>query len=299
MITRRGFLGTAGAAAVAASAAGGFRPAAAHDPDVEGALGESIVAAKPALADEWSVERSAQIFGRSTPGPTWPMAEMLTFTAEADGATVARWLPPPLEATSPARVMVFVANYPMTKLGFGYREAALFLHAQHEGQEVLHCTWMVVDDDTALILGRETLGFPKKMAEIEADLHNSHGRVVRKGLPVLELRGSKHESIQSATVFSHPVVNVRGVPGQPSALLQMGGGETFHTGESLELEVSFGKSELDPLYRLGIGSSQRGMAVIVDVGVAGAGGPAGAEKNLTGTAVPGTWMMSAYPFRVW
>jgi acetoacetate decarboxylase len=29
---------------------------------------------------------------------------------------------------------------------------------------------MVVDDDTALILGREMLGFPKKMADIELEV---------------------------------------------------------------------------------------------------------------------------------
>jgi acetoacetate decarboxylase len=38
---------------------------------------------------------------------------------------------------------------------------------------------MAVDDDTALILGREMLGFPKKMADIELEKSTASRLLVR------------------------------------------------------------------------------------------------------------------------
>jgi acetoacetate decarboxylase len=302
MISRRGFLRTTGAATVGVAVGTQLGSAAAVRADGNRTRGADIVAAKPALRDAWSSARSAKVFGYGTPGPTWPKAEMVTFTAEADGETVGAWLPPPLEPTQPAKAMLFVARYPMTKLGFGYNEAAVFLHGAHEGREYLHCTWMVVDDDTAMILGREVLGFPKKMAVIDADIHaeNPTARVQRKGLPVLEIAGGKPTPMEGGDgLLGLPVVNVIGTLRQKAELLQLGGEQKLHWGKGLDLEVSVGESDLDPLYRLGIQPRQQGTIVVVDMGVGGGQDGEAAEGNLTGTAVTPAWMMQAYPFRAW
>lgn len=301
MTTRRSFLTTGGALALGAAIeprlAGATTPA-----DRNRARGTDIVERIPALKEPWSAARSAKVFGSGDPGPTWPKAELISFSAAVDPDVAKAWLPPPLEPTDPAQGMIFVARYPTTKLGFGYNEAAAFVYGQYEGKEYSHCAWMVVDDDTALILGRDMLGFPKKMATIEANIYGDApgGRVERKGLKVFEVWGSNVrplEGVPSAMV-NRPVVNVMGHVRNKPELLQLSGEQTPHWARAVDLEVSFGKSDLDPLYRLGMEPSQQGTAVIVDMGIGGAGG-ATEEKTLTGTPVPLAWMMEAYPFRVW
>lgn len=266
--------------------------------------GADIVEAQPALRDPWSTARSAEIFGSNDPGPVWPKAEMVTFNAEVDPATAKLWLPPPLEAPARATAMVFLARYPMTKLGFGYNEAAVFLHGTHAGKPYMHCTWMVVDDDTALILGRDMLGFPKKMAVIDANVHGASpgGRVERKGMPVLEVFGSNVTSIDPALAEQAgapiPVVNVLGGVRGGATLVERTEAIGRHWAKAVDLEISFGQSDLDPLYRLGMASKQKGVVTVVDLGVPGGEGEPAAD-SLTGTTVPADWMTKAYPFRVW
>lgn len=301
MPTRRRFLQTTGAMAFGAALAPRLEGATAAA-DRNRSRGRDIVERIPALEEPWSAARSAKVFGTGDPGPTWPKAEMISFSAAIDPDVAKEWLPPPLEPTDPAEGMIFVARYPTTKLGFGYNEAAAFVYGRYEGREYSHCVWMVVDDDTALILGRDMLGFPKKMAYIEANIYGDEpgGRVERKGLDVLELSGGNLRPVEEAAspTVSRPVVNVTGHVRSEPKLLQLSGEQNLHWARSVDLEVSFGKSDLDPLYRLGIGPSQQGTAVIVDMGVGGAGAGSG-ETGLTGTPVPLAWMMRAYPFRVW
>ncbi len=300
MISRRGFLKSSGAAAVGVSLADelGAEPARAG---LNRTPASDILDAQPALREPWSMARSGKIFGTADPSPTWPEAEMITFTAEVDPDVTGRWLPPPLTPTDPARATLFVARYPTTKMGFAYNEAAVLLHCSFQDRDYQHCTWMVVDDDTALILGREILGFPKKLAHIEADIHSAspRGSVVRKGLPVLEIAGSGVRPLEiddPSELMPRPLVNVLGSPGRKTELLQLAGEQKLHWAKTVDLEVAIGTSDLDPLYRLGIQARHRGQLVVVDMGL---GGGAAEEASLSGTAVPPAWMVEAYPFRTW
>ena len=301
MGTRRDFIKTTSAATVGVTLAANFGRAVAAEPSDNVTQGEDIVRAKPALRERWSQGRSLRILSGGGAGPTWPEAEIITFVAEVDDSTARRWLPPPLEPSEPAKATFFITRYPMTKLGFGYNEAAVLLHATHEGSEYLHCTWMVVDDDTALILGRELLGFPKKIAEIQVDIRSQQptGSVDRKGYRVLEVSGTAGQPIEGGAVFPKPIVNTIGLPLKPTELIEMGVEERFHSGKQVDLEVSVGQSDLDPLYRLEIQPTQKGMVLVDSFGAAGAAIPGRPQGGLSGTAVSPDWLAKAYPFRTW
>ena len=96
-------------------------------------------------------------------------AEVLTVYFETKTEVVERLLPPPLKPTAMPVGAAFVANYPKTNFGISYLESALFLLAQHNGEEGAYCLAMPVTNDMALILGREVFGYPKKMAEIHIE----------------------------------------------------------------------------------------------------------------------------------
>jgi acetoacetate decarboxylase len=83
-----------------------------------------------------------------------------------------------------------VANYPKTNFSVAYRESALFLMVEHDGVEGLFCLAMPVDDDIALILGREVFGYPKKMANIYLEREGSdfRGGTERHGVHFLEMK---------------------------------------------------------------------------------------------------------------
>ncbi len=122
----------------------------------------------------------------------WTGARMVFADVPVDPAAVRDWLPAPLRLAAPARATVFIADYPATTFGSVYREAAVLLHVRLFGVAMAFCPWMVVDDDRALILGRELLGYPKKLAEIHFAEEGGRfeGAVVRHGVEVMRIEGA-------------------------------------------------------------------------------------------------------------
>lgn len=94
-------------------------------------------------------------------------AEMLTVAWETKTEIVEQLLPPPLKPTVKPVVTAFIAHYPRTSFGPEYLEGALFLRSEFNGKGGNYCLAMPVTDDMAMASGREILGFPKKMANIE------------------------------------------------------------------------------------------------------------------------------------
>ena len=70
-----------------------------------------------------------------------------------------------------------------------YNEGALFLGCRFKGEPGTYCLAMLVDDDMALIGGRERYGYPKKMADITLGLDGTRatGTVTRKGREILHI----------------------------------------------------------------------------------------------------------------
>jgi acetoacetate decarboxylase len=117
-------------------------------------------------------------------------AEVLTVYFETKTEIVKRLLPPPLKPSAMPVGAAFVANYPGTNFGVTYLESALFLLAQHNGEEGVFCLAMPVTNDIALILGREVFGYPKKMAEIhfEREGNDVRGWTERHSIRFFEVK---------------------------------------------------------------------------------------------------------------
>jgi len=118
-------------------------------------------------------------------------ARMLGVMYETRPEIVARLLPPPLEPADAPAATIFIAQYPETNLGPGYREAALLLRCRYQGEIGSYCLSMPIEsEESRLYNGRDIFGFPKKMARIH--LENSEdaasGWVVRHGVRFVEIK---------------------------------------------------------------------------------------------------------------
>ena len=117
-------------------------------------------------------------------------AEMLLAGFQTDAEVVRKILPNPLQPSSDSSAIVFVARYPETNFGCIYNEGALSLSCEFKGERGLYCLSMPVDDDMAMIGGREIYGYPKKMAEkitLERNGDQVIGSVIRKGTELIRL----------------------------------------------------------------------------------------------------------------
>ncbi|MHA1323672.1 MAG: acetoacetate decarboxylase family protein, partial [Candidatus Helarchaeota archaeon] len=117
-------------------------------------------------------------------------AEMLTLIWETKPEIIARVLPPPLQPVEKPLCSAFIAHYPSTNQGLPYYESALFIRSKYEDELGNYFLAMHVDDDRALIGGREICGFPKKIAKIRLMQENDelHAFSERNGTKNLEVR---------------------------------------------------------------------------------------------------------------
>ncbi len=181
----------------------------------------------------------------------WTNARMAFAEVPVDRAAARRWLPFPLTTERNARATVFIADYPQTTFGCVYREAAVLLHARLGALPVVFCPWMVVDDDRAMILGRELLGYPKKMAEIsftEADGRFT-GSVRRRGEEVMRIEGAVGGEVHAPPPgIGRWAVNLRTLIGfRPGHLLMFRPAEQVHACQELDARVVLRSGPSDPL----------------------------------------------------
>ena len=122
-------------------------------------------------------------------------AEVLSVMFRTDPEFVSEVVPRPLRPAADPLAQAFVARYPRTNFGVTYNEAAVFVPVTHKGELGAYCLTMPVDDDVAMIAGRERFGFPKKIAEITLDREGDTviGRVMRKGTEILSLEAELTE----------------------------------------------------------------------------------------------------------
>lgn len=184
-------------------------------------------------------------------------AHYLAATVEVDPAVMRRWLPFGVRLAEPARADLFAAWFPDCSFGSVYHEAGLFVHVRTLRGTGIHCPWMILDDDVALILGRELLGYPKKLGEIEWSLDGDRvaAAATRKGARLLTMSGTLGEVLDDAPPFlGRPHRNVIGTMGLAlPRLLAFTPGEHPIETRRVDLEVEVGGSERDPLHRMGLG----------------------------------------------
>ncbi|CAM5325629.1 hypothetical protein TPAU25S_03286 [Tsukamurella paurometabola] len=117
---------------------------------------------------------------------------------------------------------------------------------------------MILDDDVALILGRELLGYPKKLGEIEWNLDDPFisATASRRGTDLITMSGRLGAVIETAPpILGRPHRNVTGTLG--AALPRIVGftpGE--HPIEAREVQLDdfrIGGTDRDPIDRMGLG----------------------------------------------
>lgn len=119
-------------------------------------------------------------------------AETLAVYWETKPEIIARILPAPLKPAKRPLVQAFVANYPKTNFCPAYKEAALLVLADFNGELGTYCLSMPISDGMAMGLGREIYGFPKKMADIELkkDGDSVYGSVSRNGINFFNIKAN-------------------------------------------------------------------------------------------------------------
>lgn len=205
--------------------------------------------------------------------PMWVDARVLTADVAVDGGVATGLVPPPLRLSEPASATLFVADYPETRFGSAYMEAAVILHCEDDEGFAGHCPWMVVDDDTALILGRELLGFPKKMAEITLEEHGDRvvGVVARKGSEVMRIEAELgEEEVDPEPLFGRRGVNLFGsVVGGMKLLEIPPAEETIKAARRAEAKVLLSSTDRDPLGDLAPTVAGPGRYLTLDFGTGG------------------------------
>jgi acetoacetate decarboxylase len=124
-------------------------------------------------------------------------AEMLSVLFETKPEIVSRLLPPPLTPADVPTGLIFIAHYPKTNLGPGYKEAGLFLNCKYQDEKGNYCLSMPIDsEESRLYNGRDIFGYPKKMAEIhlEKNAGEVYGWIERRGIRFVEIKAKLTDS---------------------------------------------------------------------------------------------------------
>lgn len=124
-------------------------------------------------------------------------ARMMGVMFDTAPEVTAPLLPPPLEQADAPGGLIFIAEYPVTNLGPGYREGALFVRCKYQGEAGSHCLSMPITNEARMHNGRDVFGFPKKMAEIEIEKSGPrvHGWIEREGVRFVEIEIRLTDSI--------------------------------------------------------------------------------------------------------
>jgi acetoacetate decarboxylase len=188
----------------------------------------------------------------------WVNASILAIDMALDAHAASSWLPGGMKLLEPARATVFVADYPELTIDVDpYHEVALLLHVRFGWMRAVFNPWILVDDDSALILGRETLGCPKKMGKISLTVDNDHveASVERKGVQLLEVSGTLKGPVHDPPpFFDRHGINVWGLMGLTvQKLLHWRAQEEIHEARNVDLSISVNGSAKDPLHELKLG----------------------------------------------
>ena len=200
----------------------------------------------------------------------WNDAHFILADVPVHADEAKRILPRGMRLTDPPTATLFIVDYHKTSFTEPYREAAVLLHVRTALGKGVHCPWMIVDDDTALIYGRELLGYPKKLGvfEFKETKTGIKANISRRGTTVLEIEGKRGAPQDPAPpVFSQKTFNAGG----PSQLFLVNPVWVFHPTEVIhesyeaEVKVTLGDSEYDPIARFVSDEAVSGRIVIMDI----------------------------------
>jgi len=172
---------------------------------------------------------------------------------------IERVLPPPLEPGDTLGASAYVAEFHRPNFCPPYNEAAVFIPCEYKGEAGSYCLSMPVDNDIAMICGREIYGYPKKIAESISVTRTGtevHGVCIRRGIPIIEIKTTltdvlDEEFIPGPHFVIKSILDEKGVGARigPVLLRQQNIVEMPKV-EIGEGTVSFGKSKYDPLHEI-------------------------------------------------
>ena len=138
-------------------------------------------------------------------------AVVLAATVRIKTKEAERWLPTSLLriAEEDDTAIVFILYYPDSYCCGDYHEAGILLNVLHvaSGKKAVHCPWMLVDSDQALVAGRGQTGFPKMIGQFTFTI-SSRTNISDPGsgvLSVKEQRGSLLNSLVPGATVSAEV----------------------------------------------------------------------------------------------
>lgn len=197
-------------------------------------------------------------------------AEYFAVDVDLEPGAASRWLPARMRLAPSLTATVFVARFPRTTFGAVYNEAGVFLHVRRMLLRAVHCPWMLVDHDVPLVLGRDLLGYPKKMGEIAItrDGDRVEARVERRGELLFELELSLREHWPTpAPMLGRRHYNVRGGLGLPlPRVVTFRPREQIVAARRADAKLRVRGSKADPLDELGLGAVRGATAYRVNLG---------------------------------
>ena len=136
--------------------------------------------------------------------------------------------------------------------------------------EGVHCCWMVVDDDTAMVYGRDLMGYPRKMAQISYEEVGDHvsASVIRRGAQVMSIEADRG-IIQYAppAVHDQKIYNIGGLAqifaANPVWMLRPA--EQIHESHEANASLTLYESEYDPIAEFVTGDPLNGRMVNLDI----------------------------------
>ncbi len=203
-------------------------------------------------------------------GNLWDNARFILADVPLDLHEAKTVLPWGMRPSDPPIATLFVVNYTKASFTVPYHEAAVLIHVRTPLGKGLHCCWMVVDDDTALIYGRELLGYPKKTADIIFEENGDHisTSVTRRGVKVLTMEGKRGPAQDPLPpIFDFKTFNAGG-PGQFFAINPIWlfrPREVVRESYSAEVTIILADSDYDPIARLVSGEPLSGCIAVIDI----------------------------------
>ncbi len=200
----------------------------------------------------------------------WDNARFIFADVPVDKKEASRRLPFGLKLSDPPRATLFIVDYTKTSFTVPYHEAAILLHVKCVLGTGLHCPWMIVDDDTAMIYGRELLGYPKKMGEFvfEESEDRVSASLTRRGVTILSMEGEKGAKQKDpAPAFDVKTWNGGG-PGSwfvVNPIWMFRPKEVIHESREMDVKLAVEHSEFDPVADMIAGDPVSGRFVAMDI----------------------------------
>lgn len=188
-------------------------------------------------------------------------AHYLVADVELDLRAARRLVPWPLRLATPngiyGRAQVFTGYFPLNTFGSVYHEAGVFFDVVHRGTRAIFCPWMLVDDDVALIAGRELLGYPKKLGDFTWKHTGDQvtGIASRRGHTLISMTGSLGQVLATPPpMLGRPHRNIRSSAGLAlPKVIAFAPRERVVEVRRAHLDITIGTSERDPLAEFGLG----------------------------------------------